>query len=437
MKFDEQQLESAMVKAIPKPKPGETKLHPNAIGDLILKKLKVLTLMEGILYRYTGTHWEHIRESYLKALALQLDSQTTKNRRNETSDYIKHKSLVPNVEWRRLAINEIPFQNGVLNVETDEVRPHRSEDYLEAVIPHEFVPNAECPIWLNALDTYFAGPDAAEKTLALQQFFGYCLLPHARYKKALILYGDSDTGKSQPLAILREIVGIKNCAGVSVEAMDDPRARVQLMGKMVNVLTELTSKSIVADGGFKTLISTEEPLLFDAKYEAPVMYIPFAKHVIACNELPSINDRTKATYNRLLMIQFNNVLPIERQDRGILDKFKSEIHGIIQWAVNGACHLIRTGGEFVTIQQSEDTIKEYRNVQNEVAVFIDERCSVDPDSSIPCEDFRAKFLTWSGKHYSPRAIGAMSKNAGFPVKPTYDKHNQKTIRSINGIRWSF
>ena len=411
------------------------KPHVVTLARDLMERQRFLSTTDGYLYVYTGTHWEWIKEGYIKALALRADGEfdTTQARRNEIADYIKCYNVVPKIPWRRLALNEIPFENGVLNVDTDEIRPHRSEDYLESIIPHEYVAGAECPAWLDALDLYFGqDSDAAEKISAMQQFFGYCLLPHARFKKAMVLHGESDTGKSQPLYILREIIGAGNCCAVSVECMDDPRKRVPLMGKSLNVLTELTSRSVVADGGFKTLISTEEPLQFDPKYESPIMYTPYAKHVIACNELPTINDRSKATYNRLLLIQFNRVIPESLRDRNIMDRLRAELPGIIAWAVRGAAWLINSGGEFCTIASADESIAQYRHEQNEVAMFIDEKCEVGEDYAIPMSDFREKFLSWAQRHHSTRQIGVLVKNAGFNVEPTYI--NGKTVRALVGAR---
>ena len=45
--------------------------------------------------------------------------------------------------------------------------------------------------------------------------------------------------------------------------MDDPQRLAVIKGKALNVITEVSSDALIADGGFKTLVSTEEPVFID------------------------------------------------------------------------------------------------------------------------------------------------------------------------------
>lgn len=417
------------------------KTHPNVIARQILKSHAIIRDMNGYMYEYNGRFWEKITTKQLTAYAIRHDKQhhTSMRRRNETASFIQDFCHVKEIRWRQIGHTEVPFSNGVYDITADRLRPHRREDYLETCIPHPFTPADECHTWLDALTLYFGQDESCSaKISAIQEFFGYCLLPHARFKKALLLTGEGDTGKSQLPYVLREALGLHNCCAVSVEAMDDSRKRVPLIGKMLNVLTELTSKSVIADGGFKTLISTEEPLEFDPKYEQPIMYAPFAKHVIACNELPAINDRSKATYNRLLLVQFNHVIPPEKRDRHIMDKLRSEIPGILNWAVAGAQRLIANGGEFTVIDESVEQVREYRESQNDIYGFIEERCVTDPSGIIPMSEFYDKFSNWVHNPRITRNICTkMLKAAGFDAgrKHRFDPTSNGTARAVFGLIW--
>jgi putative DNA primase/helicase len=252
---------------------------------------------------------------------------------------------------------EIPVWNGVVNLEPANSASTRSRTFLESVPPIAFTGARPCPTWLDALNLYWGEDEDYElKVAALQEFFGYCLMTHARYKKALMLVGESDCGKSQIPQVLRMLVGDGNISAVPVEHMDDARKLSPLMGKMVNLLTELTSKAMVADGGFKTLVSTEEPLLIDPKHAQPILYAPIAKHVIACNSLPRVTDMSRGFFNRLLLLKFNRVIPEELRDRGIVDSFRREIEGIMSWAIEGARRLYENGGEFTSVPESDAAI---------------------------------------------------------------------------------
>lgn len=411
----------------------------NAAAERILQREQFLCDDSLAIYRYTGTHWSETSVWAIRKIALEEDgpARSTERRRSEIVGYIRAKCHRANIAWRDLHQAEVPFVNGVLDVCTGKMRPHRPEDLLESVLPHRYGDTAECPIWLNALQTYWgADADCAAKIAALQEFFGYVLLPHARYKRALVCQGESDTGKSQIAYVLRKLVGNTNCSSVSVEDMDDSRKRTPLIGKMLNVLTELTSRAIIADGGFKTLVSTEEPLQFDEKFKKPILYTPTAKHVIVCNDLPQVNDRSMGTYNRLIMLRFSRVIPLSEQDRDFQSRMEAEILGIARWAAEGARRLVEHGGMFTRIAESEHLVTEYRESQNDIFAFVSECCETHPfDFAEPLTAVWKRFTTWSQTtRHARAATERMLRSAGFRTEKRMNVATGKDEQVVVGLR---
>lgn len=409
------------------------KLVPNALADRIIGKHAIINA-DGYLYEYTGKFWELISPERLKALAAQYDGKfnTSQKRRSEIADYIRTQSHVKNQQWRDLEPYEVPVGNGVVDIRSMTLRAHRKADMIQACCPVEFDPRAECVELMCCLATYFgADADGDAKVAALQEFFGYCLMPHARYKKALLCVGESDCGKSTIPFLIRELVGRMNVCSVSVEDMDDSRARAPLLGKLVNLLTELTSDAMIADGGFKTLVSTEEPIQFDPKYLPPVMDIPVCKHVIVTNTLPTINDRSRGTYNRLLIVRFNHVIPRSEQDRGIWDKLGEELPGILQWALEGAQRLYHAGGTFTAAGEVE--VEEYRARQDPVAAFVLDECEVDADMKVSMPDLRQRYSQWFGKPVDPRRFADLIRGAGYEVTDNPVWFGGKKHRAVIGL----
>lgn len=409
-------------------KPDRAKLTPNAVADKIMAEHDFLNVRQ-YLYEYVGTHWASTDDSRLTALALQFDGKwhTQRSRRSEIASYIRDTVHRSSQDWRRLKPYEIPLHNGVVDIRSMTLRRHSADDMLQACPPTKFNPLAQCPVWMSCLDTYFGGDDDAEmKSSALQEFFGYCLMPHARYKKALLCVGESDCGKSTIPFLIREIVGRENVCSISVEDMDDSRKRAPLMGKLVNLLTELTSDAMIADGGFKTLVSTEEPIQFDPKYLPPILDIPICKHVFVTNNPPAINDRSRATFNRLLYIHFSRVIPKLEQDRTIWDKLRAEIEGIVLWALEGAARLYERGGTFTAAGETE--VEDYRREQNPINAFLEDECERGDDEIHRChlKDLRQRFSIWSGKAADSRKLATMLRQIGIEVT--------KTGRWVGGAR---
>lgn len=390
----------------------EKKISPNDIADKILREHAIINV-DRYLYEYTENHWKSISDDRLKALAIQYEGkfQTSMRRRSEISSYIQATTHRRHQQWRILKPYEIPVSNGVIDIRTMELRPHRREDYLQACIPVAYNPSAQCTLLMQCLDAYFGSDESKPK--ALQDFFGYCLMPHAKYKKALICYGESDCGKSTISTLLRILVGRENMCSVSVEDMDDARKRTPLMGKMVNAMTELSTNAVIADGGFKTLVSTEEPVQMDPKFLPAVMDLPICKHVIITNTLPTVNDKSKGTFNRLLLVHFENVIPVSQQDRGIEEKLSREAEGILLWALEGAQRLFLANGTFTPVGGAE--MKSYIEDQNPFSRFVAEQCHLTTEQGTFLHHLRSAFESWYGQRTRPQLIAQWVRSAGFEV----------------------
>jgi len=419
---------------------AKTKESPNDLAERILRDHRVINVA-GVLYEYGLNAWRVIRDEYICGLLKDADgrSHTTQKRRREGLDYIRVSRYRHEQRWRLLETHEIPVGNGVLDIRTERyvLRPHRAEDYLLACPPIPYNPAGQCPVWMRCLDDWFGGDDDGDaKIEALQEFAGYCLMSHARYKKALLLHGESDTGKSVVPFVFREFVGAANCAAVSVEDMDDPRKRAPLRGKLLNALTELPTNALIADGGFKTLVSTEEPILFDEKYLPAIVDVPIGKHVIATNHLPRINDRSNATFNRLLLIRFNRIIPKGEQDVALHDKLRGELEGVLLWALEGAQRLWTNKGQFTVVGQAE--LAEYRRRANPITAFLSERAEdIDPGDTggVFLHDVREQYCAWSGEKVTSERVASMLRGAGYSIGETRERHGRFRGVRVIGLRW--
>lgn len=405
-----------------------------SIGLQILNDKDLITVAD-MTYKFDGRVWVPLDDQVIDRWAREYDGFNVQSARrtNEIKKMIKAATAQEEkITWRKIKDTWVPFQNGIVDIENDnEMMPHKRDYYLESVLPWDYDGEVyDCPMWYQCLNEWFppSDPDARAKKLALQMFFGYCLMPHAGYKKALVLYGDSNTGKSVVLTVLREMVGQENTCSIPVEYMDDPRKLEPIKGKILNVINELSSKSLIADAGFKQLISTSDAVQIDPKYKKPYLYKPFAKHVIATNTLPNINDQTMATYNRLLVLQFEQAIPKEKQDRAIEQKLISEMPSIINWALLGAEILKHAHGQFEELESSNRILDEHRRMQNPVSVFIEEECEEHPETKILMPELRKAFFQWYSKPMGVKTFSQLLQSTGFKI--TQDKGQ----RIVYGLR---
>lgn len=410
---------------------GHADMPANELGDAIMQKYTVIQDGPGNLYEYEAPVWTPITRDTLLSYALTLDGPDTKARkREEAVRYVVAYQYKHEIPWRSIEEYEVPLHNGVLDLKTLTLREHKSSDYLETILPVDYVPDAQCPVWLAALATWFDYPGECyhEKVAALQEFFGYVLMGHARYKKALFLYGKPDTGKSQALNALVELVGRKNTCSLSVEDMDNPRLMAPIKGKLLNCLSELPADAVVADSGFKRMISTGDPIQIDQKYVRSEQYFSSCKHVIAANSLPAIADLTSATHNRIKLIAFNHPVPVERQDRQLIDKFRAELQGILAWSVAGARRLHQQAGEFTDIPESVAIMKSHRSGQNQIIDFLNDKAISDLTGQLDILEIRRRFNEWLGHgRYSRYRILQLLRSGDYQIA--------SDERKVAGWRW--
>ena len=407
---------------------GESEFPFREVGAAILLKNPILVTSKDNAWEYIVTHWVPITDGRMCNLVhLEAPSAKAKDA-NETVAWIRRSAHVGHTspEWNQLAPDEVPLQNGVLALSGMKLRPHRMRDYLDRVLPHKWDPDAECPLWERCLQDWI-GPDEQN---ALQEFFGYCLLPHAKWKKALILYGESNTGKSRITDALVCLVGASTVAGVPMDQMDDPRKLAPLRGASINLVSDLRESTLLADGGFKALVGGD-PIQIDPKYEAPELYRPTAKVVVATNNLPRVNDRTAAVFNRLLIIHFSRVFRVEQQDRSLTQKLEREAAGILVWAVEGACRLAARDGAFSVVPSSEALVDDYRDEQNPVGGFLAERTVPWRGGRVKVSELHRAYLEWSKDRVTPAVFGRMLRGAG--VETERIKTDGSVFRGVRDI----
>lgn len=430
---DEQRRQKTIGPRINKPITDEafknTKQDVNVMGELFLKRYNVTRDNPKSAYLYNGKYWQEVPTDYLHSLAMNCDTSvhTSANRRKGTVDYALDMTFQLSIPWNQILTEEIAFSDCVYNILTNHRRPHQWEDYLNNVTPHRYLDWVKCPSWLQCLEEWF---ETEDKRLAFQEFFGYLLCSHAKYKKALLLLGESNTGKSVPCEIAKHMVGSIATCCIRPEDMDDPQLTAPIKGKKLNLVTELSSASELSDGGFKQIISGEG-IQINQKYVNVETIVPTAKHIFATNNLPEIRDFSDGVYNRLLIIRFNKIVEKEKRDPDLIEKLKLEIEGIVKWAVEGARRLVKSNGQFTIVKESESLLSDYKISQNPILNFIETADQIvkDPQGEVDAEQFRIRFEAFKGgKEYTKIVVGKMLSKLGYKSTPKNGKRYYQGLK---------
>jgi len=113
------------------------------------------------------------------------------------------------------------------------------------------------------------------------------------------------TGKGTALEALESMVGRDNVASIPLQELaDDEFSRITLLGRLVNIYSDLPDAPVKNQGVLKQIISGE-PITANVKHRARITFRPVAKHFYSCNKLPRPNDLSDIAYfRRILVIPF-------------------------------------------------------------------------------------------------------------------------------------
>jgi len=260
---------------------------------------------------------------------------------------IIHSDTEPNTwlgedAWRNKAgATYLSMKNGILNLcdRAAGLLAHTAEYFTIHAAPFAFDPKAAAPEWVDAVEMWhpYAGADhqANAAHVILQDWLGYLFVHGNPHKKFLISVGEGNDGKSVYAGVCRMLVGYQNCSAVGLEQFDPNNTfgLQPMIGKMLNVIGDANHVEKVAEGTLK-LLTGNDAHTFPRKNIGAVTMVWMGKIVINANATPYWRDRTNALYNRMLPLKWDTI-PDAKMDTELMDKLKSELSGIFNWAMEG------------------------------------------------------------------------------------------------------
>ncbi len=230
----------------------------------------------------------------------------------------------------------INLKNGVYNLETDELLEHSSEYNFQGILEVEYNKDADCPVWKSTLEGMFLSQSDLLRT---QKWFGYQFVRENREQIAHGYFGESGSGKSQILKIMRDLLGPKNVTNFNLQEFSNPNmyALACLYGKYANINYDMSTSQLRDITNFK-MITAGDPIPARNPYKEPFMFVNHAKLTWACNKLPKIPDENLNAPEIKRRIMLTKIVKGHRDediDKDIYYKFIKELPGIFNWAVEG------------------------------------------------------------------------------------------------------
>lgn len=287
-----------------------------------------------------------------------------------------------------------------------ELLDHRPSELRLDQIPVNYNESATAPVFSRFIDDLFNGDaDKVQKTKLLLEIFGLSLISSRPVDYFLVFYGTGANGKSVVIEALKNLIGGFNCSSIALDRLRHNTMPMCLYGKLANIVTEISSDTIIDDGILKTVVSGEA-ITVDRKFREAVTFSPYAIHIAATNQPLKFKDSSHGLLRRLLIIPFNNRFEGDKIDREISQKISKELPGILNMALSALADVFKSGT--LTIPKSSDQIKlDWLHLNNPVADFIAEKCTLKNDAITPSAALYQAFVTYcrvNGQTLMPRNI---------------------------------
>jgi hypothetical protein len=318
--------------------------------------------------------------------------------------------------WRRPEIHrdtmtwddhgKIAIRGGLIDPKTLAFELAKPEHHVTAYVDCPYRPGAECPVWLEMLDTTFADKTEEERVATIglmQEWLGMSLIEDKSkaLSRALIFHGASNTGKTD---LIKTMSGLLTDRPISTPlgALDGTHGLMEFKRKAPWVLHEAFNggkwhfsdivKSILS--GDPVQINVKNAAIVTKRIRQPVLW--------ATNFPPAFKEATKAIVNRLTVIEtavvFDPENPVgvalQAKQQGFSEPSEmilaSERPGLLNWALAGLQRALARGW-FVLTADMKATLETIRRDSNLVAAFLEECVDYGPGYMISTSDFCAAF----------------------------------------------
>ena len=328
----------------------------------------------GTLYRFSNGVYlpdgaEFLRQRfkhYLEDLGLQ--EGWSSHKANELVEYLR---IDAPFLWERPPSEVVNVLNGLLNVETGLLEPHRP-DFLSTVqLPVYFDASATCPKWHRFVSQVFPGDMGA----LAWELVGWLMTPDTSMQKAVLLVGPGGNGKSTLLGAIRSFLGSGNTSSRSLQRLETDRFAVaQLVGRLANVCSDIPSTRLVETSIFKA-ITGGDTVTGEHKFREAFNFRPFARLVFSANDLPSVNDQSMAFWGRWVVLPFTRVFRgtgAERPLGELLAELTSpeELSGLLNMALEGLRRLKAQNG-FTVTDGMREALEAFRQENDPIGAWLD------------------------------------------------------------------
>lgn len=318
----------------------------------------------------------------------------------------------PSIRAEAEELDADPFKlncnTGTIDLRSGTLLRHDPEDLITKLAPVDFDPDAgvNCPRFVAFLRECMGGDD--ELVGYLLRFLGYCLTGDTREHVFGLWHGSGRNGKSTLIELMLRILGDYARALPSDVLLDTGSAQhatalMDLRGARFCSTVEPASGKRINDALVKQLTGGDRIAARRMRQDF-VEFSPTHKIVMACNARPIVRDQGAAFWARVAAVSWG-VSFLGREDRTLEATLEAEAPGILAILVAG-CRAWQSQGLCPPTSVSEAR-EEYRQSQDTIGAFVDERLDARSDAWVPRTQVYAEYREWAtagNEHVLPSSV---------------------------------
>lgn len=361
-------------------------------------------LSDGDIYVFNGKVFDRKEEKYIQGELAHMMQHVAPSDSdlNGAASVAKHRlrNTAPQhwPQWKdapdRNTDGLIVFDNGVLDILTNEWFEHTPLLRARNSLPYAYDHTATCPEWEKFLRSVWGGGQYEPLIEGLQKWFGYLLTNDQSLQKMAFFIGKPRAGKGTIIRVIEDMLGEHNCSSPSLSQLSKDSILHSMSDKMAAIFND------AGDGGNKAEVVAnlkrivgQDSVQFDRKYQTATSARFRCRLMLTCNAMPDLAESSTAMVDRGVFFY------LDRSHSGIEDfglgaRLAKEMPGIINWAIRGL-HMLRADGRLSNPDCVRNRIAVFRSTSNPLESFMREHLIKRDDAYVLVSEVYKRYRTWA------------------------------------------
>lgn len=214
-----------------------------------------------------------------------------------------------------------------------------------------------------------------------------------------IAVGGGKNGKSTTFNAIQYVLG-DYAGSIDVKVLTTDKTNqgaslATLRGKRLVVTGELEEHQRLSVAMLKKLASTDR-LVIEEKYRQPETVTPSHSLVLFTNHLPRVGSTDNGTWRRLTVIPFTATIEPKKEVANYAEVLAQKAGpAILKWIIEGAIMFARNGYKLAIPESVAEATAEYREREDWLTNFINERCVREPGASVGGAALYGAYKEWA------------------------------------------